>query len=485
MAFGRLAFFPFPSAPPIRAGFMPHASALQLAPASPLRSEFRATLRLAVPLAAANLLQMLVYAIDVIFVARLGQQALAASSLGVTIFGLMMWCFSGLTGACAPLIAAELGRRKHAVREVRRSVRMALWLSVLCGLVGMAIAANGEAILRATGQDPVISARAGEFLGVLLWAMIPLIWANVLRTFVSALGRPIFATLITFFAILVNALGNYAFVFGHFGAPEMGLTGSALASVLTGWITVLAYVAMIQGDRRLRRYHVLGRWWRPEWQRLRSLLAIGLPIAAIILAEGGLFSSAAFLMGLIGEAQLAGHTVALQVAALAFQVPFGIGQAVTIRVGYHFGAGDRAAVARAGQAALILALAYMAFPAALMVLAPRLVLWLYIGGDAWSAAPMVLFAVQYLAIAAAFQLFDGAQAVLAGALRGLQDTRVPMILALFGYWVVGFGTSVLLGFATPLSGLGVWLGLAAGLVVVAALLQMRWRARERLGLLGA
>ena len=466
---------------------MPHASAPSalgpLAHASLLRTEFRATLRLAVPLAAANLLQMLVYATDVIFVARLGQQALAASSLGVTIFGLMMWCFSGLTGACAPLIAAELGRRKHAVREVRRSVRMALWLSVLCGAVGMTIAANGVTILLATGQDPAIAARAGEFLEVLLWGMIPLIWANVLRSFVSALGRPIFATLITFLAILVNALGNYAFVFGHFGAPEMGLTGSALASVLTGWITVLAYVALIYGDRRLRRYHILGRWWRPEWRRLRELLAIGVPIAAIILAEGGLFSSAAFLMGLIGEAQLAGHTVALQVAALAFQVPFGIGQAVTIRVGYHFGAGDRAAVARAGQAALVLALGYMALPAALMVLAPRLVLWLYIGGDAWSAAPMVLFAVQYLAIAAAFQLFDGAQAVLAGALRGLQDTRMPMVLALLGYWRFGFGTSVLFGFFTPLSGLGVWLGLAVGLIVVAGLLLGRWRARERLGLL--
>ena len=462
---------------------MPLRSASPLASPSPFRTEFRATLRLAVPLATANLLQMLVYAMDVIFAARLGQQALAASSLGVTIIGLMMWCFSGLTGACAPLIAAELGRRAHAVREVRRSVRMALWLSVLCGLIGMAIAANGETILLATGQDPVIAARAGEFMGVLLWAMIPLIWANVLRSFVSALGRPAFATLITFLAILVNGLGNYAFVFGHLGAPELGLTGSALASVLTGWITVIAYVGLIYGDRRLRRYHVLGRWWRPEWQRLRKLLAIGLPIAAIILAEGGLFSSAAFLMGLIGEAQLAGHTIALQVAALAFQVPFGIGQAVTIRVGYHFGAGDRAAVSRAGQAALVLVLAYMALPAALMVFAPRLVLSLYIGSDAWSAAPMVLFAVQYLAIAAAFQLFDGAQAVLAGALRGLQDTRMPMVLALVGYWIFGFGTSVLFGFFTPLSGLGVWLGLAVGLVVVTGLLLWRWRARERLGLL--
>ncbi len=452
---------------------------------SPWRAEFGATLRLAAPLAAANLLQMLVYAIDVIFVARLGEEALAASSLATTLFGLMMWCFSGLTGACAPLIAAELGRRRHAVRQVRRSVRMALWLALACGAAGMTIAANGRAILLATGQDPVVAERAGAFLAILLWAMIPLICANVLRTFVAALGRPIFATAITALAILANALGNYAFVFGHLGAPALGLEGSALSSLLTALVTLLAYVVAIRRDRRLRRYRIFGRLWRPEWRRMGELVRIGVPIALIILAEGGLFSSAAFLMGLIGQAELAGHTVALQVAALAFQIPFGVGQAVTIRVGYHFGAGDHAAIARAGKAALVMALGYMALPAALMLLAPRLVLRIYVDPAAPQNAAMVGFAVQYLATAAAFQLFDGLQAVMAGALRGLQDTRMPMLLALTGYWIFGFGTSVVLGFRTPLAGLGVWIGLAVGLVVVAGLLLVRWVRRERLGLVPA
>ena len=447
------------------------------------RRELRATLLLAAPLAAANLAQMLVYALDVIFVARLGEQALAASSLATTIFGLMMWCFSGLTGACAPLIAAELGRRAHAVREVRRSVRMALWLAALCAALGMIVSAFGEQILLVTGQDPTVSRRAGEFLVVLLWAMPAAIFSNVLRSFVAALGRPVFATVITLLSIVVNGLGNYAFVFGHWGAPALGLTGSALSSVLTSWIALAAYALLIRSDRRLRRYRILGRWWRPEWARFKDLLRIGLPIALIILAEGGLFSSAAFLMGLIGQPQLAGHTVALQVAALAFQIPFGIGQAVTIRVGYHFGAGDNAAIARAGKAALVMALGYMALPAALMILAPRLVLQLYIDPAAAKNAVMAGYAVQFLAVAAAFQLFDGMQAVLAGALRGLQDTRVPMLLALTGYWLVGFGTSVALGFFTPLAGLGVWLGLAVGLVVVSLLLLRRWQARAQLGLL--
>jgi len=470
-----------------RRGGAPYPDRLMSGPSghTPMRAELGATLRLAAPLAAANLLQMLVYAIDVIFVARLGEQALAASSLATTLFGLMMWCTIGLTGACAPLIAAELGRRAHAVREVRRSVRMAMWLAVGVGVLAMLVSANGERLMLLAGQDAEVSRLAGEFLAILLWATVPNILAGVLRNFVSALGRPVFATAITGLAILVNALGNYMFVFGHFGAPAMGLDGSALSSVITACIMLGAYVVAIQTDRRLRRYHVFGRWWRPEWTRLRDLVRIGLPIALIILAEGGLFSSAAFLMGLIGQAELAGHTVALQVAAIAFQIPFGIGQAVTIRVGYHFGAGDHAAVGRAGRAALIMAVGYMALPASLMIFAPRLVLGLYVDPAAPQNAAMVGFAVQFLAIGAAFQLFDGIQAVLAGALRGLQDTRVPMLMALGGYWMGGFTVSAGLGLFTPLAGLGVWIGLAAGLVVVSVLLLLRWHRREALGLVRA
>nr|WP_068073502.1 MATE family efflux transporter [Novosphingobium lentum] len=443
----------------------------------------RAMLQLGAPLALANLLQMLVYAVDVIFVARLGEKPLAASSLSISLFGLMMWCFSGLTGAVAPLIAAELGSRAHAVRQVRRSVRMALWLAVGCGLLGMIVAWQGQAILLAAGQDAEVAELAGGFLRVLMWAMIPMIFANVLRTFVSALGRPVFATAITALAIGVNALGNYTFVFGHFGAPAMGLRGSAMSSIITALITLAAYAIAIRSDRRLRRYRLFGRWWRPEWTRLREILRIGLPIAATILAEAGLFSGAAFLMGLIGPAELAGHTVALQVAALAFQVPFGLGQAATIRVGYHFGAGDRIVIGRAGSAALVLAFGFTVLTASAMLFMPRTILSLYVDPAAPANAAMVGFAVQYMVVAAAFQLFDGTQAVAAGALRGLQDTRVPMAIALFGYWIPGIGTSVMLGFFTPLRGIGVWIGLMAGLVVVASLLLYRWRARVRLGLL--
>ncbi len=449
------------------------------------RGELAATLRLAGPLALANLLQMLVYAIDVIFVARLGEQSLAASSLSIALFGLLMWCFSGLTGMVAALIAAELGRRRHAVREVRRSARMALWLAFLCGLGGMTVCFFGREIMLLSGQDPAIAELAGRFLRVIMWAMIPMICANVLRSVVSALGRPLYATAITALAIGVGALGNYMFVFGRLGAPALGLEGSALASVLTALFMVASYVAAIQTNRRLRRYRLFGNWWRAEWRRFGELLRTGLPVAATILAEAGLFSGAAFLMGLISATQLAGHTIALQVAALAFQIPFGIGQAATIRVGYHYGARDLAAIGRAGWVAIMTGTGFMALTASIMLFAPRLVLGIYVDTDAAANAALMGFAVRFMVVAAAFQLFDGLQAVAAGALRGLQDTRVPMLFALFGYWLPGFGTAIVLGFFTPLEGLGVWVGLAVGLIVVALLMLQRWSRRDRLGLLPA
>jgi len=449
------------------------------------RGEIAATLALAWPLVAANLAQMLVYAVDVIFVARLGAETLAAASLAVSLFGLVAWSLSGMTGMVAALIAAELGRRKHAVREVRRSARMGLWLAIAVGAVATVLMHFGEDIMLLTGQEPAVAARSGEFLQVLKWAMVPMLIANVLRSFVSALGRPIFATAITVLAIGVAVLGNYVFVFGHFGAPAMGMLGSPVSTVLTSLFFVAAYVVAISTHRGLRRYRVFGKWWRPEWRRLRELVRTGLPVALTILAEAGLFSGAAFLMGRIGAEQLAGHTVALQLAAFAFQVPFGVGQAATIRVGYFYGARDAAAIGRAGWTGIAIGTGFMVLTAGVMLFAPRFIIRLYVDPDAPQNVALVAFALRYMIVAAAFQLFDGIQAVSAGALRGVQDTRVPMWMALFGYWVPGLGTAVALGFFTPLQGTGIWIGLAVGLVVVASLLLQRWARRARLGLLPA
>ena len=446
--------------------------------------ELRELLALAGPLVGANLLQMAVYASDVIFIARLGTDALAAATLGVYLYTVVLFALIGLVSAAAPVIAAELGGRRHAVREVRRSVRMALWLAVLASLPAMALMAGGGAILRALGQDASASASADAFLRILLWALVPTVAAAVLRITVAALGRPGWAMAVTALALGVNVIGNWLLVFGHGGFPAMGIRGSATASVATSLLTLAAYALILTTDRHLRRYRLFGAWWRAEWTRLAELVRLGVPIALTMTFEGAVFSAAAFLMGRIGVTEVAAHAVALQIAAVAFQVPYGVAQAATIRVGMASGAADREGIARAGRTALAVGIGFMGVTATALWLMPRLFVAAYLDMDAPANARTVALAVDYLAVAAAFQLFDGAQAVAAGVLRGLKDTRVPMIVAGLGYWVAGFGTAVVLGFPAGLEGVGVWIGLATGLAVVAVALGARWHWRERLGLLG-
>jgi len=236
-------------------------------------------------------------------------------------------------------------------------------------------------------------------------------------------------------AVLINGTGNWLLVFGHCGLPALGLEGSALASVTTSTLTLCIYAAVIRFDRRLHRYRLLGRWWRADWARLADVLRIGLPIMATIVAEAGLFNGAAFLMGRIGELPLAAHTLALQFAAITFQVPFGIAQAATIRVGRAYGARDPHGIMLAGRVALLTGVGFMSLAAAVLLFAPHLIIGLYVDPSLPANAPLVALAIRYMMVAAAFQLFDGAQTVGSALLRGLQDTRVPMAIALFGYWV--------------------------------------------------
>lgn len=444
--------------------------------------EIRATLLLAGPLAAANLLQMATYMVDVIFIARLGEEPLAASLLVIAVFGLVLWALTALTGAVAPLIAEAIGARSPSFRPVRRATRMALWLAVISGTLGMGASLLLDPLMRLTGQQPGIMVLANEYNRLIIFSMVPMLLAAVLRNYVSALGRPILATVITAMGIPINALANYAFIFGNLGAPEMGLAGAAVATIITNVLTLGAYVLAIVITPSLARYHVFYRFWRPDWSRFWQIVRIGTPIALTVTAEAGNLGAAAFLMGKFGAAQLAGHGVALQLAALAFQVPFGVGQAVTIRVGYFYGARDSVGITRAGWVALALGTGFMAFTALAMVIAPLTLMSIYVDPYAAKNAALVAFAGQYLMLAAAFQLVDGVQAVAAGALRGLQDTRVPMWIAIFSYWVPGFGLAVGLGFFTSLEGTGVWIGLATGLAFAAVLLTWRWMLRERLGL---
>jgi MATE family multidrug resistance protein len=291
--------------------------------------------------------------------------------------------------------------------------------------------------------------------------------------------------LVTAAALGMGALGNWLLVFGNAGFPALGLEGSAIASLVTALAMMLAYAAILAFDGKLRRYRLFGKWWLPHWQRMGEIARLGAPIALTFTLEGGLFGGAAFLMGLIGVTEVAAHAIALNIAALAFQVPFGIAQAATIRVGMAYGARNRVWIGRAGWASIVTGTGFMVLTATTIWVAPKLIVGIYVNVDDPTRAREVALAIQYLAVAAMFQLFDGAQAVAAGALRGLQDTRVPMVVAAFGYWVAGFGTAILLGFHWHWEGVGIWVGLAVGLAVVSALLVARWAMRERLGLLPA
>ncbi|WP_287980031.1 MATE family efflux transporter [Sphingomonas sp.] len=451
-------------------------------PPSSVKDEGRALLSLAGPLVGANLLQMAIAAVDVIFVARLGAIDLAAATLAAFLFNLLSYALIGLTSAAAPLIAAERGRKAHAVRGVRRDVRMALWVGLIGAVPVMLLLWQGQALLLLAGQDAEVARRAGLFLRILLAAVPLSVAAGVMRIAAAALGRPGWAFLATGVALLVDIVGNWVLVFGHWHAPPLGLAGSALANLISFAVMTLTYAVILVRDPRLRRYRLFGRWWRGDGARARDICRIGLPIMATWMLEGGLFGGAALLMGLIGVTDVAAHAIALNIAAFAFQLPFGIAQAATIRVGLAYGAADRRWIALAGNVALAIGIGVMAVTATIIWTAPRSLIGLYIDTHDPANATVVALAVRFLTVAAVFQLADGAQAVAAGVLRGIQDTRVPMLIAAFGYWVVGFGSSVALGFATPLAGAGIWWGLAAGLLVVALLLTMRWRARGRLGL---
>ena len=448
---------------------------------APWRAEMRATLALAWPLMLGNLAQMAINTTDVLILGRYDVDALAAAALGVNLF----WAFGifgmGVVTASSPLIAATRGRRAYAVRDVRRTVRQAGWVAVFICLPIWAMLWHSDAILRLLGQEPAMVEGGARFIRIAMWGVLPFLLHLVLRLYVTALERPIWGLVVTAAGVAFNALACWALVFGRLGLPEMGLEGAAIANALANLFLFLGMVAVVQGVRRFRRYRLFGRFWRSDWPRFRELLRVGVPIGMMLGLEVTIFNAAVFLMGLIDRASLAAHAIAIQVAALAFQLPFGISQAATVRVGLFYGRRDRAGIARAGWTAFAIGLAMALVLSLAMALGAESIVGEFLGGA--QADPIVFgLARDFLMVAAVFQLVDATQAIGAGVLRGLQDTRVPMVIALFGYWIVGIGVAVGLAFYTPLAGVGIWIGLAAGLGVVAVLLVARWMARDSFAL---
>jgi MATE family multidrug resistance protein len=336
-------------------------------------------------------------------------------------------------------------------------------------------------LMLAFGQSPELAEQGQTFLRAYMWLVAPWLVFQLLRNFVAALERPRIVLWLSLAGIGLNALISWSLMFGHFGLPALGLVGSGVGSTVTWTLLCGALVAVTATDRQFRRFHLFGNWWRFDGQRLLAMIKLGWPIGATMGLEIGVFALAAYFMGWIGAPAVAAHAVALQLAALTFMVPLGLGQAATVRVGLALGRGDERGITRAGWTAWVVGVAFMGAMALGMWSAPRWLITLFLA-DIPQNAVVIALAVSFLRVAAAFQLVDGAQVIGAGMLRGLHDTRWPLIFALVGYWGVGLGIGSWLAFAADWKGVGIWIGLASGLAVVAAMMLGRWLFRDRIGL---
>ena len=445
------------------------------------RDELRATLALAWPLILSNLTFALIQATDVVLMGWLGPHQLAASALGINLTWPLGFAAFGILTAASPMMATALGAKTRSVRDVRRSFRQSLWLCVIATLPLWWMLWHAEGIIRALGQQPGLAREAAIFLKGYMWTMFPWLLFQAMRNFLAAVERPGWILAISAAGVVANAVLGWALIFGRLGLPALGIFGGGLASSIVWSLMALALMMVIVTNRQFRRFHLFGHFWRPDWPRLGRMLRLGLPIAFAFAFEGTVFGAAAYLMGLIDAESVAAHAVALQIAALTFMVPWGLSQAATVRVGRALGARDRAGIDRAGWTAWILGVGFMAAMAVFMWICSRELVGLFLEDSAENARVIDL-AVAFLIVAAAFQIFDGAQVVGAGMLRGLHDTRVPMLFALLGYWIIGIGAGVWLAFSQGWDGVGIWTGLAIGLGIVAALMLGRWALRDRFGL---
>jgi len=448
--------------------------------AGALRRELGATFALSWPLVLANLAINVMPAINAATLGRLSPGALAAGALASNLMQPLLVLGVGVVAALSPIAAAKIGA--GADRDgLRRATHQALLSALLISALAWIALWRTEAILVALGEPAELARQAAAFMRGFQWGLLPTLMFFAGRSVFAALERARPTLVAGLAAAGFCALANEALVFGRFGMPALGVFGSGVATTLSETLMFSILVAFSLIDPRLRPLKLFAPPWRPARRELAALWRLGLPIGATIVAEVGVFNAATLVMGLIGPVALAGHAIALQIASLAFMVPLGLGQAATVRVGLAYGARDAARVARAGWSAFGLTAAFALVSATTMIVAPRLLIAPFIFVDAPENAATVATAVALLRIAAIFQIFDASQATLANMLRGLHDSRWPLVIALLGYWAVGAPIGVALGFGGALGPVGIWIGLAAGLAAVAVLLMVRWLARESRG----
>ncbi|MGH6871626.1 MAG: MATE family efflux transporter [Rhizomicrobium sp.] len=437
------------------------------------RAEAGELLKLALPLAFTQLAQMAIMTTDVVMLGHFSTQALASAALGNTVFFLAWLIGCGPVTAVSPMIAHILGANPNERAGVRAVVRMGFWSVIVTSLPLIVLLLFTKDLLILLGQKPVLAQGAGDFVRMLCWGLPFSLFYQVLRNFSTALSRPHASLIVMVVAIFFNATGDYALIFGHFGAPAMGLSGSGLASACSYTFSFLAMATVVWLTPSLRKYRIFRRFRRVHLEKLAEVFRLGLPIGMTMLFEAMLFNTATLIMGTFGTASVAAHQIALNVPSITFMVPLGIGMAATVRVGLAAGARDGAAVRRAGYAAIAMGAAFMALMAVLLWVFPDRIAALYFG-DPQANAGVIVLAVLFLHVAAVFQIVDGIQVVGALSLRGLKDARAPMWIAGASYWLAGFPVCALLAFGFHMKGFGIWIGLAFGLLVAAAAMCARF-----------
>jgi MATE family multidrug resistance protein len=441
------------------------------------RVELAETVRLALPIALTQLGQIAMMTSDLLLLGRLGDHVVAAAALAHTVMFGAFVIGMGFVSAVAPLAAQAFGARNP--RRVRRSLRVGLWAAVMLGLPLSLLQLYGEEFLVALGQQEDAAALAARYLQGLAWCLVPG-WSFIaLRGFMGAVNRPESALWITLVAIPANALLAYALIYGEFGLPGLDLFGAGLATTIVNLGMCAAAIAIAYYCRPFRKFHVLGRFWRPDWRLLGQLVWVGAPISGTFLLEYGLFASAAILMGWISTAALAAHQIAITTASVMFMVPFGISMAATVRVGHAVGRRDAAATRRAGFTAIALGAAFMFAMTITAILARDLIPLAFLGASAAEAGETVALAATLLVVGASFFIADGVQTIAAGALRGLNDTRMTLIFSAICFWAIGFTSSYGLAFVFGLGAVGVWIGLSIGLAAFAFLLVWRFHTMTK------
>ena len=286
--------------------------------------------------------------------------------------------------------------------------------------------------------------------------MIPAFILIGLRSFLTSLEKANAVLGITLFTSVLNGMLNYAFIFGNWGAPRLEMEGAAVATLIANAVAAVAAIILVMRTPAAQPYELLVRFWRPDWGAVREILRLGVPISITIIAEAGMFSAASLMIGWLGEIPLAAHGIALQWAGAAFMVPLGLAQAGSVRVGNAAGREDLTAIGLAGRAVVILALGFAVLSATIFLILPEHLVRLFLETDAPSLDAVIGHAVPMLYMAAAFQVFDALQVASGSNLRGLQDTKIPMIIATLSYWIIGMGSAYMLAFPLGFGGAGVW-----------------------------